>query len=501
VESLLKSHQQTGNFVDEPAYEFAAEILVRERELKPGQSIAHCKVISVLGEGGMGKVYLAQDTKLDRKVALKILSAALASNADHMHRFTHEAKTAAALHHPNIAQIFEVGEDDHIRYIAMEYVPGETLRQLISRRRLNIKRSIDYAAQAASALAAAHKQGIIHRDIKPENLIVTTDGLIKVLDFGLAKLIEKERIVSGVSELTTIQVPSNRNETQPGVIMGTVSYMSPEQARAEKLDNRTDIFSLAVVLYEMVTGDRPFKGKSVIDTLHAIINQEPPPLVELNSQLPPELADILGKALTKEPAERYQHAGDFELDLRRLKKAIESNTLISTQSRALNTKAEKRRWLGPWSLIVGVSFVAIIAIVVWILGHSTASTEVALASLTTTTLTPLTADPGYEGEPTFSPDGQTIAYVSDRSGNFEIFLKQISGGPDINLTKSGADDVQPAFSPDGKQIAFVSTRSSSSNLLYPGVDYSLLGGDIWVMPALVESLNLATSRHGRRMDQ
>lgn len=482
VESLLKSHEETDNFVDEAAYEFAAEMLAHDHELRPGQSIAHYKITSVLGEGGMGKVYLAQDAKLDRKVALKILSAALAANTDRMRRFTHEAKTAAALQHPNVAQIYEVGEHDHIHYIVMEYVPGETLRQLLTRKRLDFKRAIDYAAQAASALAAAHKQGIIHRDIKPENLIVTTAGLVKVLDFGLAKLVEKERNVSGVSELTTMRVPSNRNETLPGVIMGTVSYMSPEQARADKLDHRTDIFSLGVVLYEIVSGERPFQGKSVIDTLHAIINQEPPPVTELNSQLPPELADILGKALTKEPAERYQHAGDFELDLRRLKKAIESNSLISTRSRALHVGVGKGKAFRPWSVIAGAAVIVAVAVAAWMLGHSTRPGKA--TTLENLTLTPLTIDPGYEGEPTFSSDGQTIAYVSDRTGNFEIFLKQISGGPDINITNNPGDDVQPSFSPDGKQIAFVSTRTSSSNLLYPGVDYSLLGGDIWVMPAL-----------------
>jgi eukaryotic-like serine/threonine-protein kinase len=263
--------------------------------------------------------------------------------------------------------------------------------------------------------------------------------------------------------------------------VGTVSYMSPEQALGEKVDQRTDIFSLGVVLYEIVTSERPFKGKSTIDTLHAILNQEPARATQLNPHLPAELEDILGKALAKEPSERYQHAGDFEIDLRRLKRGIESNTLSSTERTALRQRHAATFHL-KWVVLL-LALVAASVLAGWWLGRS-GVTQSGVPTLANVALTPLTADPGYEGEPTFSPDGQTIAYVSDRSGNFEIFLKQIAGGPDLNLTNNAADDVQPAFSPDGKQIAFVSTRSSSSNLLYPGVDYSLLGGDIWVMPAL-----------------
>jgi serine/threonine protein kinase len=482
VDSLLRSHDETGNFVDGPAYQAAAEMLADDHEIKAGQRIAHYEIRSVLGEGGMGKVFLAHDSRLGRKVALKILPSEFAANPEHMRRFTQEAKTAAALHHPNIAQIFEIGNENHTRYIAMEYVQGDTLRQLLSRRKIEIKRAIEIAGQLASALAAAHQQGIIHRDIKPENLIVAGNGQIKILDFGLAKLGEKQRDAGGASELTTaFLLSSGPSQTTPGVIMGTVSYMSPEQARGEKVDQRSDIFSTGVVLYEMVTGERPFKGKSVVDTLHAIINVEPRPAIELNSVVPAELADILGKALAKDPSERYQHAGDLELDLRRLKRAIESNALLSARTVSVGKVGVGRlslKWLLLASLLIAATGLA-----GWWIGRS-GSKPPQKNSLETVSLTPLTSDPGYEGEPTFAPDGETIAYVSDRTGDFEIFLKQISGGPDINITNNKADDVQPAFSPDGKQIAFVSTRASSSNLLYPGVDFSLLGGDIWVMPTL-----------------
>jgi len=457
-------------------------MLTDDHEFKPGDVIAHYEVLSLLGEGGMGKVYLAQDARLNRKVGLKILPMQLANNQERMRRFTQEAKTAAALNHANIAHIFEIGEQNNTRFIAMEYVEGETLRQLLSRRKQETKRAVEFAAQVASGLSAAHKEGVIHRDIKPENLMVTTNGQIKILDFGLAKIIEKQKDVAGVNDLTTAYLPSSgRAETTPGVIMGTVSYMSPEQARGEKLDQRTDIFSLGVVLYEMVTSKRPFDGKSAIDTLHAIINQEPPSITKLNSQLPPELGDILAKALAKEPPERYQHAGDFELDLRRFKRALESNTLISTHTLAVPEKKRIPRVSALW-LVVAALMVFSATAVAWLRGRSSASKRA--VALENVTLTPLTTDPGYEGEPTFSPDGQTIAYVSDRTGNFEIFLKQISGGPDINLTNNKADEVQPAFSPDGKQIAFVSTRDSARELFYRNANFPLQGGGIWVMTAL-----------------
>jgi len=451
--------------------------------VKAGQTIGHYHVLSLLGKGGMGEVYLARDTRLDRQVALKILPAELAEDRERMRRFTQEAKTAAAIHHPNIAQIFEIGEHGQIRFIAMEFVEGETLRQLLGRRKIEIRRAVELAAQVASGLSAAHKKGVIHRDIKPENLIVTAAGQAKILDFGLAKLIEKQPGASGGDELTTIHMRSGGEQTTPGMIMGTVSYMSPEQARGEKLDQRTDIFSLGLVLYEMLTGERAFQGKSAIDTLHAIINQELPSVTQLTPKLPNELDEILAKALAKDANERYQHAGDFELDLRRFKHALETNSLLSSQTRAVAApRAQPATKLLVAAAVAAVVLLGVAAFA-WMLGRASAPSKQS-QNLESVTLTPLTTEPGYEGEPTFSPDGQTIAYVSNRTGNFDIFLKQVSGGPDVQLTTSTADDVQPSFSPDGKQIAFVSTRSSSSGLYYPVTDSPQIGGDIWVMSAL-----------------
>ncbi len=452
-----------------------------------GQTLSHYRIVSKIGAGGMGEVYLAEDTRLGRKVALKLLPESLTADDQSNRRFVQEARAASALNHPNIITIYDIALDGQHNFIAMEYVEGETLRAVVSRGKVEVRRAAEIAAQAASGLAAAHEAGIVHRDIKPENLMLTRAGQVKILDFGLAKLVERRSASLASTELTTATYlkPAPAAETEAGTIMGTVAYMSPQQAEGGALDSRTDAFSLGVVFYEMLTGRRPFEGKSAIDTLHAIINLEPRPAVEVNPRLPREVTDILGKALAKEVSERYQHADDFALDLRRLKRAIESNSLPSIQTPlVLKPRAwwASRRALLLWSAL-GVLLVVGGMVAAWMLGRATASPKHDV-SLAQETLTPLTVDPGYEGEPTFSPDGQTIAYVSNRTGNFEIFRKQIFGGAEINLTQNKADNVQPAFSPDGTQIAFVSTRVSSSQLIYRNANFPLMGGDIWLMPAL-----------------
>ena len=428
----------------------------------------------------MGEVFLAQDTRLGRKVALKLLPEGLLADREMRRRFAQEARTASALNHPNIVTIYDIGSADGRDFLAMEYVEGQSLRDLLEAGQLDIRRSLDLAAQAASALAAAHEAGIVHRDIKPENLIVNRAGQLKILDFGLAKLVERQTaplLESSLETLGETPQPTSQGRTGTGVILGTVSYMSPEQARGQPVDHRTDVFSLGLVLYEALTGARPFSGKSAVETLHAIINEEPVSAVERNPRVPPQAVDILGKALAKDPSERYQHAADFALDLRRAKRAVESG--ISRPETGVPASAPKRRpilWAG------GGLAVAVLVAAAWYVGQSSAGP--AASSLADVALTPLTDDPGYEGEPTFSPDGETIAYVSDRTGNFEIFLKQVSGGPDVNITNNPAEDVQPAFSPDGKQIAFVSTRESARDLGYENFGVPPTGGDIWVMPAL-----------------
>jgi serine/threonine protein kinase len=444
------------------------------------QNLSRFRVRRKLGAGGMGEVFLAEDTVLGRKVALKLLPPGLLSDPEIKRRFSQEARAVSALNHPQIVTIYDIGSAEGRDFIAMEYVEGETLREILVAGPIDVRRAFDLVSQAASGLAAAHESGIVHRDIKPENLMVNRSGQLKIMDFGLAKLVERQTaplLESGLATIAETPQPTSHG-TATGVILGTVSYMSPEQAQGRPVDHRTDVFSLGLVLYETLTGSRPFSGKSAVEILHAIINEEPVSAIERNPRVPPEALAILEKALAKDPAERYQHAADFALDLRRARRDLESG--ISRPAVRVSAAPPSRPRPILWA---GVALaVAALAAGAWYLGRSGA--QPGGSNLADVTLTPLTSEPGYEGEPTFSPDGETIAYVSDRTGNFDIFLKQVSGGPDVNVTNSPADDVQPAFSPDGKQIAFVSTRESTTHLTYENFGVPPTGGDIWVMPAL-----------------
>lgn len=282
-----------------------------------GTKLGRYEIRSQLGAGGMGEVYLAEDTKLDRKVALKILPAEVASNQDRMRRFVQEARAASALNHPNILTIHEIGAEAGTHFIATEYIDGETLRQVMKTARLTINESLEIAVQVASALATAHEAGIVHRDIKPENIMIRCDHLAKVLDFGLAKLSSDTQAVGPEAE-TRVQV-----KTMAGMILGTVNYMSPEQARGADTDTRSDIFSLGVVLYEMLTGRAPFAGETTADIISLLLQKEPQPLSTLTPDLPPELQHIISKTLRKDRDERYQTAKDLLIDLRRLRQKLD----------------------------------------------------------------------------------------------------------------------------------------------------------------------------------
>ncbi|HEY7913094.1 MAG TPA: protein kinase [Blastocatellia bacterium] len=281
------------------------------------ESVSHYRIIKKLGAGGMGEVYLAEDTKLDRQVALKILPQEFAKSDERMRRFVQEAKSASALTHPNIIAIYEIGETDKNHFIVTEYIEGETLHHHIHNSRMKAREVLDVTVQVASALAAAHQAGIIHRDIKPENIMLRPDGIVKVLDFGLAKLTEK-RAPTTDSEAATI----SKKVTDPGTIMGTVAYMSPEQARGKQVDARTDIFSLGIVLYEMIAGRMPFAGESSTDVLAAILDKEPPPLTRFADEVPTELQRIVSKCLRKERDERYQTMKGLLADLKELREEL-----------------------------------------------------------------------------------------------------------------------------------------------------------------------------------
>src|SRR5688500_10635257 len=253
-------------------------------ELTPNTTLTHYRIVSKLGAGGMGEVYLAEDTRLGRKVALKLLPAGFTGDADRLRRFRQEARAASALNHPNILTIHEIGSEDGAHFMATEFVEGETLRQRMASARMNLGEALDVAIQVASALAAAHEAGIVHRDIKPENIMVRPDGYAKVLDFGLAKLIDRRD--AGAKATTQLN-------TEPGVVMGTVQYMSPEQARGLEVDARTDVFSLGVVLYEMVGGRAPFEGETPSDVIVSLLDKEPAPLSRHSPEAPTKLQRIV----------------------------------------------------------------------------------------------------------------------------------------------------------------------------------------------------------------
>ncbi len=285
--------------------------------LKIGEKFGNYEVLSAIGSGGMGEVYHARDTRLKRDVAIKVLPAKLVKNNSAVERFMREAYSASALNHPNILTIFDIGKTEDINFIATEYVAGETLRTHIKNRSLNLTKSLDIAVQIANALMAAHEAGIIHRDIKPENIMVRHDGYVKVLDFGLAKLQEREKGKKGKGEIISASL------TNPGMILGTANYMSPEQARGLQVDTRSDIFSLGIVVYEMISGQTPFAGETVSDVIAAILQTNPKPLKEYFKNASSELDLCVSKALSKKIEERYQTIGEFLTDLRKLKQRIE----------------------------------------------------------------------------------------------------------------------------------------------------------------------------------
>lgn len=324
VEEMLESHEQASHFIEEPAMNLAAKLArADEGASLVGQRILHYQVLALLGAGGMGEVYLAKDTRLGRRVALKLLPEDLAQDERRVNRFQQEARAVSALNHPNILTIHEIGKVDSRHFIATEFIEGETLRQALSRGTMGLTFALDVGIQAASALAEAHEAGIIHRDIKPENVMIRRGPIVKVLDFGLAKLTERSSSDKDA-----------RVNTEPGLLMGTANYMSPEQARGLEVDARTDIWSLGCVLYEMTARRVPFEGETPSDVLSLILQKEPPPLARFAPDVPEELSRIVNKSLAKDREERYQTVKDLLIDLQRLKRRLDMEAELERSGRA-----------------------------------------------------------------------------------------------------------------------------------------------------------------------
>ena len=349
IESLVQSADMAPEFLDRPILDSVKKIVEEPPStLAPHTRIAEYEIVSLLGAGGMGQVYLARDARLRRQVAVKILSPQLTQNEQALRRFEHEAQSASALNHPNILTIFEFGESDGIHFMVSELVEGQTLRQRLTARNLGVPEALDIASQIAGALCVAHEAGIIHRDIKPENIIIRPDGLVKLLDFGIAKLAENH----------VLHRTRGSDLTVAGLVMGTLKYMSPEQARGITIDRRTDIYSLGAVLYEMLAGREPFQGETTSDLIAEILKSDPPPLQGPAPNIYPQLQAILSRAMCKDRSARYQTIGELSHDLLKLKREIEYQAhedaapggLRNSAKRQFPSLPQETERLGPvWS--------------------------------------------------------------------------------------------------------------------------------------------------------
>src|SRR5713101_3761131 len=343
VERMVKSPERSGDFIESPAFSVAPELLTDDRGgASVGELIGHYRIESLIGIGGMGEVYLARDERLGRKAALKLLPDSLTTDGTQLSRFKNEARSASALNHPNILTVYEIGAEGDRLFIATEFIEGITLRASLACGRMNPHAALDIAVQVASALAAAHETGVVHRDIKPENIMLRPDGYVKVLDFGIAKLTEQRPTSDDHTVETTAVL-----QTRPGLVLGTAHYMSPEQARGQKVDARSDIWSLGVVIYEMIAGIPPFRGETPSDCIASILTTEPLPLSGVLPEVPLNLESIVQKALCKNRDERYQTIKEMLADLRILKGKLEAeSSLPETKARAesivSNIKRHKR---------------------------------------------------------------------------------------------------------------------------------------------------------------
>jgi Tol biopolymer transport system component len=433
IEQLFASLDASGSFLERPAGEsfgFNGKV-PHGPTLANGQKLAHYQIVSQIGVGGMGEVYLANDIKLDRRVAIKILPSQFTKDAAQVQRFEREARAASALNNPNIITIHEIGNEGDLHFIATEFIEGQTLRQRLASSGLPAKEVIAIAIQIAKALCAAHAAGIIHRDIKPENVMIRPDGLVKVLDFGLAKLSERELIVDSAATPATLSL-----QTNAGTLMGTASYLSPEQIRHERVDHRTDIFSLGVLMYEMLAGERPFRGDNVAQLFDAILKSESKPIASRN--LPAGLNRIVARALAKDPAARYQNAEELKVDLERV-----------------DHVAGRPHW-SRWAALVA-ALLLLVPFGVWL--WNTRRTPSTPRSAFASAAQKLTDLPGEELYPSLSPDGQSVVFASSQSGNWDVYRQKVGDRSAVNLTEgSDAYDTQPAISPDGSRIAFRSSR-------------------------------------------
>jgi serine/threonine protein kinase/Tol biopolymer transport system component len=476
------------------------------KKLEANAVISHYRIVSKIGEGGMGEVFLAEDTKLNRKIALKILPAEFAADKERMRRFVQEAQAAAALNHPHIAHVYEIGETDSTHFIAMEFVDGTTLRDMIHRERTELKRILKYLTQVAEGLAKAHAAGIVHRDLKPENIMISRDGYAKILDFGLAKLVEPATFQPlADNDRDEAETAMLQQHSQPGMILGTMGYMSPEQAQGkiDQIDNRSDIFSFGCILFEAATGHRAFEGDSVVKSLHQIIYEPAPPIKEFNPAAPSDLQRIVRRCLAKDPEERYQTIKDVAIELRELRREIDggvefdatvppnsgetlltrgSDVALSQPARAVSTEppvpvtqiSSAEYLISEIKRRKGGAVLAFIALALVVAGGFGAykyyggpgSTSINGTSFEKTKVTKMTKS-GKVIAAAISPDGKYFAHVFSENGQQTVFVRQTAANNDITVVPAGTVEYWGiTFTRDSNDLYYVQRATGQPGVLY-----------------------------------
>jgi Tol biopolymer transport system component/tRNA A-37 threonylcarbamoyl transferase component Bud32 len=427
----------------------------------------------------MGEVYRARDERLGREVAVKVLSPRLAREARTLRRFAREARAVGALNHPNVLDIHDVGEHEGTPYVVSELLEGQTLRELLQAR-LTVHKAIEIGVQVARGLAAAHDKGVVHRDLKPANVFVARDGHVKILDFGLARLLGARE--GGAADGDTAPTVSDGEAAA-----GTIGYMAPEQVRGQPVDARADVFALGVVLYEMLAGAPPFRGESAVDTQSAVLHADPPPIAARRPGVPPVLEALVRRSLEKRPEERFQSARDLAFAL----ESVLTGEGSSGRSRP-PVRPVRRTWRGWGRLALGAGAVAALAAAA-LAGRALLPRRPAVADPSRLAPRQVTAEPGAEADPALAPDGSLVAYVVAGAKGADLWLKDVRGGPELRLTDDAAADSLPAWFPDGSALAFVSTRDGREGIW----KVHRLGGP--PSPLLPDALDPAVSPDARRL--